>query len=134
MPRRHHQFCRQAAQIAQKSGMQHRHGCVIVYNGKEIVAKGYNHMQCTMENTFSIHAEIEAINQLRPILKTKSRDFISKCTLYIVRIGTNNMNNPLRYSAPCQHCANAIRSIGIPKVCYSVNEEDINNSSLDISI
>lgn len=124
MPRvRHAEFCYKAAAVAQKSCMQFRHGCVIVYNDREIVAEGYNHMKCTMENVFSVHAEVEAVNKLRKILKTKSKDFVNKCTLYVVRIGTDGMNNPLRMSAPCNHCAMAIKKIGIPTVCYSVNEE-----------
>jgi tRNA(Arg) A34 adenosine deaminase TadA len=121
MPRLHHAyFCNKAANLAKKSTMQHRHGCVIVYNDKEIVAQGYNHMQCTMENVFSIHAEVEAVNKFRQVLRTKSKDFINKCTLYVVRIGTDSMNNPLRMSEPCDHCAMVIKNIGIPKVCYSV--------------
>lgn len=112
-----------AANQAEKSTMQHRHGCVIVYNNKEIVAKGHNHMRCTMENVFSVHAEVEAVNKLRQVMKTKSKDFVNKCTLYVVRIGKNSDNMSLKMSQPCERCAQAIRSIGIPTVVYSVADE-----------
>lgn len=120
MPRQRHQYyCHQAADQAIKSTMQQRHGCIIVYNDREIIAKGYNHTRCTMEQEFSIHAEIEAINKFRQLLKTRSRDFINKCTLYVVRVGKDSLGQPLMMSAPCARCASAIRSVGIPKVVYS---------------
>ena len=121
MPRRHSYFCTKAAEIAEKSTMQHRHGCVIVYNNREIIAKGYNHMNCTMESVFSVHAEIEAINKFRQIARTKNRDFANKCTLYVVRVSRNNcLENPLCMSLPCERCSAAIKSVGIKKVCFSV--------------
>jgi deoxycytidylate deaminase len=105
--------------------MQHRHGCVIVYNDKEIVAEGYNNMRSVnMENIFSVHAEMDAINKLRQVMRTKSKDFITKCKLYVVRIGTESMDYPLKLSAPCAHCSKIIRDVGIPRVCYSLNEID----------
>lgn len=120
MPRLCHQYyCHKAADVAAKSTMQHRHGCIIVYNDKEIVAKGYNHTRCTLEQEFSVHAEVEAINKLRQVVRSKSKEFIHKCTLYVVRIGTDNMGNPLKMSEPCSRCSAIIRSMGIPKVVYS---------------
>lgn len=120
MPKQRHQYyCQRAADQAFKSTMQHRHGCVIVYNDRDIIAKGYNHTRCTMENEFSIHAEVEAINKLRQVLKTKSKDFINKCTLYVVRIGKDSLGNPLKMSEPCPRCSAAIRNVGIPRVVYS---------------
>lgn len=120
MPRQRHQYyCQRAADLATKSTMQHRHGCVIVYNDREIIAQGYNHTRCTMEQEFSVHAEVEAINKFRQLLKTKSRDFLSKCTLYVVRIGKDTLGQPLMMSAPCSRCTNVIHRMGIPKVVYS---------------
>lgn len=109
-----------------KSSMLHRHGCVIVYNDKEIVAEGYNHMRNhSLENMFSIHAEIDAVNKLRQIAKTRSKDFIDKCKLYVVRIGKESMDCPMMLSQPCMRCAKAINSVGIPRICYSINNTKI---------
>lgn len=105
--------------------MQHQHGCVIVYNDKEIVAEGYNHVRnLNMEHIFSIHAEMEAIKKLRQIMRTKDKNFINKCKLYVVRIGTKSMDYPFKLSAPCPHCTHAIHSVGIPRVCYSVSNDE----------
>lgn len=118
-------FCERAAEVALKSPMHQKHGCVIVYNNNKIIAEGHNYAYDYMikwETIFSIHAEIDAINKLKQIMKNKNKDFIKKCTLYIVRIGTCNQNYPLKSSNPCENCLNAINSIGIPRICYSINE------------
>lgn len=118
-------FYEKAVDVARKSTMQHQHGCVIVYNDKEIVAEGYNHVRnINMEHIFSIHAEMEAIKKLRQIMRTKDKNFINKCKLYVVRIGTKNMDYPFKLSAPCPHCTHAIHSVGIPRVCYSVSNDE----------
>ena len=121
-------FCEKAALVALKSPMQQKHGCVIVYNNSKIIAEGYNYAYEYMikwETIFSIHAEIDAINKLKNILKNKSKDYIKKCTMYVVRIGTCNQNYPLKLSCPCDNCQNAINSIGIPRVCYSIDDNII---------
>jgi len=106
--------------------MQHRHGCVIVYNDKEIIAEGYNHTRSSpMENLFSIHAEMDALHKLRQIARTRSKDFIDKCKLYVVRIGTEKMDYPMKLSVPCLRCARLINDIGIPRVCYSISDQEI---------
>lgn len=121
MPRRHTYFCAKAAELAEKSTMQQRHGCVIVYNDRDIIAKGFNHMRCTMETTFSVHAEIEAVNKLRQVLRTKNKDYINKCTLYVVRVSRNHeLDNPLCMSLPCEKCREAIHAVGIKRICYSL--------------
>lgn len=119
-------FYDRAADIAMKSTMQHQHGCVIVYNDKEIVAEGYNHTRNigNMEHTFSIHAEMEAINKLRQIIRKKDKNFINKCKLYVVRIGKRSMDYPLKLSAPCCYCSKVIHDVGIPRICYSVSEDE----------
>ena len=113
-------FCRKAMYVARKSTMRQKHGCVIVYNNKDIVAEGYNHTRNnTMEKIWSTHAEIEAINKLRQFIHKKDKHFISKCKLYVVRIGISKREKALKQSSPCPHCSRAISSIGIQKVCYS---------------
>lgn len=129
-------FYQKAMYIARKSTMRQKHGCVIVYNNKEIIAEGYNHVRNNnMEKLKSIHAEMEAIKKLRQIMRTKDKNFVNKCKLYVVRIGESSV----KQSAPCCHCSKAIISIGIQKVCYSVDkdlfeEEFISNVLKNISI
>lgn len=123
MRRRDQYFIQVAHENALKSCMNHKHGCVIVHNNKNIVAQGINQQECNMKNVDSIHAEVDAINQLRKILNGKDKTFIQKCKLYVVRIGAKSMNYPLKESKPCQHCTSVITRIGIPYVYYSTQDE-----------
>jgi tRNA(Arg) A34 adenosine deaminase TadA len=92
---------------------------------KEIIAEGYNHIRnLNMENIFSIHAEMEAIKKLRQIVRTKDKQFINKCKLYVVRVGQKSMDYPFKLSSPCIHCAKAINSVGIQRICYSVSDDE----------
>lgn len=101
-----------AAQIAMNSVMNHKHGAIIVYK-KDIIAVGFNHLQ----STFSVHAEIDAISKI----KGKDKDILTKCELYVVRIGPKKFNNTLKYSKPCSDCQNYIEKRGIKKIFYSTN-------------
>ena len=122
-----HKFYQKAMYIARKSTMRQQHGCVIVYNNKTIVAQGYNHTRNNnMENIFSIHAEMEAIKQFRHILRKKEKNYINRCKLYVVRIGSGITDAYLKQSNPCPHCEKAICSVGIPRVCYSIDENKFN--------
>lgn len=117
-------FYQKAMYVARKSTMRQQHGCVIVYNNKEIVAEGYNHTRNNnMENIYSIHAEMEAIKKLRQVIRKKDKHYINRCKLYVVRIGTGITDAILKQSSPCLHCAKAIDSIGIPRVCFSIDEQ-----------
>jgi len=123
MRRRYKHFIQVAHDNALKSCMSHKHGCVIVYNNKEIIAQGINQQECEMKKVESIHAEVDAINQLRKMMNGKDKNFIQKCKLYVVRIGSKNMNYPLKESKPCEHCTKVITRIGIPSVYYSTQDE-----------
>lgn len=108
---KHEQFIERAAILATKSDLvNHRHGCVIVCKRGRIISEGYNYMWRNM----SIHAEIDALSKL------KKRD-LSTCSMYVVRIGTDKMGNPLKYSRPCEKCTEAIYKYGIGKVFYSTS-------------
>jgi len=123
MRRRHEYYCDVAHNLALKSSMTQKHGCVIVYND-EIIAQGMNRQYDCMKEVDSIHAEVNAINQLRKIMqKSKDKNFIQKCKLYVVRIGTPNMDYPLKNSKPCSHCTKVIERVGIPEVYYSTDDE-----------
>lgn len=101
-----------AAKNALKSPMGHKHGAIVVYRGK-IIGSGYNYYI----SSFSIHAEVAAISNI----KGKYKRFLQECELYVVRIGPDKFNNPLKYSKPCCNCQNTIRKYNIKKAFYSTN-------------
>ncbi len=108
-------FQRAAVNATYSPIKNHRHGCVIVKNG-EIISEGYNTYADHMEHKFSIHAEISALYRL-------GKKVTEGCELYVVRIGTDKMGNPLKYSRPCVDCAKAIIKAGIKKVYYSIDDK-----------
>lgn len=108
---------KQASYYATKSNVKsHRHGCVIVKDGN-IITDGYNHYINYYEHTYTIHAEVHALSKLKHIKNNNG------CELYVVRIGTDSMGNPLKYSRPCNNCTKMILKMGIKKVYYSTNDE-----------
>jgi len=115
------QFFEEAVRIAKKSTMRHKHGCVIVYDNKDIISRGYNSVIITSNSTFiSIHAEVSAIKRLNS--KYKNREILDKCALYVVRIGTSNT---LKLSIPCMNCTRFIYSAKIPRIHFSLDHETV---------
>lgn len=115
-------FFTEAKKQALKSTIRHRHGCIIVYADKKIVSRGYNYTINANSTTFiSIHAEVSAIKKLHTKYRTK--DFLSKCTLYVVRIAPDSLKNHFKISIPCENCTKIINSVGIPKVIFSLTHE-----------
>lgn len=111
-------YLNKAAICATKSNVKNqRHGCVIVKDG-EIVSEGFNHHTDHFEHKFTIHAEVDALFKLK-----KSKYVASDCELYVVRIGTDSMKKPLKYSRPCCDCTKAILKAGIKKVYFSTDDE-----------
>ena len=104
-----------AAKIAIKSPMfNHKHGAIIVYKDK-IIGSGYNYYMAD----FSIHAEVAAIASIHK----KQKHILSECDIYVVRIGPDRFNNPLKYSRPCTNCSNTIIKNNIKNAFYSTNYE-----------
>jgi deoxycytidylate deaminase len=111
-------FLRRAANIASRSNVRHhRHGCLIVKDG-EVISEGYNYHTSHFEHKFTIHAEIDALLKLK-----KNKKILSECELYVVRIGTDLMGQPLKYSRPCPDCTRAILKAGIKKVYFSTDDD-----------
>jgi deoxycytidylate deaminase len=104
-----------AAKIAIKSPMfNHKHGAIIVYKDR-IIGTGYNYYMAD----FSIHAEVAAIASIHK----KQKHILSECDIYVVRIGPDRFNNPLKYSRPCTNCSNTIIKNNIKNAFYSTNYE-----------
>lgn len=107
-------FINIAAKVALNSTMNHKHGAIIVWK-KNIIASGWNYIY----GTYSIHAEVAAISKL----KGKNKELLPECELYVVRIGPDKLNNPLKYSKPCFNCQHFICKNLIKKIYYSTNYE-----------
>jgi deoxycytidylate deaminase len=110
-----------AANVAMNSDMNHKHGAVLVYK-KNVIAVGYNYNLAS----FSIHAEVAAISQL----KGRDKNILADCELYVVRIGPRKYDNALKYSKPCINCQNYITKKCIKKTYYSTNY-DFDNKCLE---
>ena len=110
-------FLQKAADLARRSSMNHRHGCIIVKDG-EIISEGFNSTEVQLYHVNSIHAEIDCLSKLK-----KNPKMLQDCEMYVVRIGTEKMGNPLKYSKPCQDCTKVILKSGIKKIYYSTSEE-----------
>ena len=117
-------YMKRAAIVATYSNTRnHRHGCVIVNRRTEqIIAEGYNHFSEHMMHTFSCHSEVDALMKIRKYPK----HLVHELDLYVVRIGTDRMGNPLKYSKPCIGCTQAILKAGIRKVYFSTDENFTN--------
>lgn len=99
--------------------MEHKHGCVVLHHGK-IMSTGYNINKVQYKNKLlyrkiscSTHAEMSAILSL----KTKKAD-----TILVIRVGKDGT---LRDSKPCKYCYEFISKIGIKRVYYSTNNQEI---------
>ena len=104
-----------AAKIASKSPVYtHKHGAIIVYKDI-IISSGYNFYI----KGNSMHAEISAISKINK----KYKGILNECDIYVVRIGPNSLDNPLKYSRPCLDCENTIIKYNIKNVYYSTSCE-----------
>ena len=61
---RHRQqlFVDVAKGLCHRSGMQHKHGAVLVYKGK-VIAEGYNYYTDCKNYWYTIHAEVSVIKK-----------------------------------------------------------------------
>lgn len=107
-----------AAEIALNSNMFQKHGAIIICQ-KKIIGTGYNTYSNNKSN-FSKHAEVNCINN---VIKTYGESILSKCELYVVRIGPPCTNNIFKYSKPCNNCQKVINKFNIKKTYYSTNYE-----------
>lgn len=115
---RQNHFLECAAKVAQKSVMEHKHGAIIVLDN-EIIATGFNYLYEHMCHKNSIHAEVDALLNV----KGRRRNMLADAEMYVVRIGAKSMDCPLKYSRPCCDCQKAIMKYGIRKVYYSTSYE-----------
>lgn len=96
-----------------------KHGAVL-YNGKNIISQGHNKDVNKHYIFRSLHAEMAAVRNAKQ-LKLKKNDK-NHLIMFVVRI---NKSGNLCHSKPCSHCQQIMKSYGIQKVCFSVNEGGI---------
>ena len=111
-----------AANIALKSNLRSKHGCIIVDKKGNIISKAFNsavvfqtNIKYVKSNVMSFHAEE---NALKNVDKTK----LNGSSLYVVR---NIGDGCFSCSKPCQKCENIIHScmqrFKLKYVFYSVS-------------
>lgn len=86
------------------------HGAAILFQNK-IISLGINH--CKGCSKMSTHAEKDAIMKC-------SRDKLRKSILIVIRISRDVTKQKTLISKPCHKCSELIKSVGIPKIFYSV--------------
>ena len=113
---RERQYLDEAAKIAMKSSMRHKHGCIARY-GKSVVASGFNHeTNSGLNEVWSLHAEAEVLKGLRRVYKDNKQK-IQKCKVYVVRI--SNDTDIYKMSKPCEICKRRLEEMGIREIYYS---------------
>lgn len=123
----HEKFFLKARDAAKLSDYSRYHiGCVVVYKNHIIssgfnstkthpIQKIYNKERFDTDNTpHSLHAEITAL----VFLKDRHDIDWKKVEIYTYR---ENKSGELRMSKPCKSCMALIKSLGISKVNYTIN-------------
>lgn len=114
MPKIKHDFFQRAQEVAKKSTMIHRHGAVIIKNGK-IIGEGCNYYAKYMCHSYSVHAEVAALQSLRK--QHRHKKFLEDSVMIVVRV--QGLDNHCCMSSPCSNCRQAISEANIKLVLYS---------------
>ena len=114
--RKHEEYFTIAYNLALKSTLNSKHGCIIVYKGK-IISSGWNKCTIGKDKIFSIHAEISAISKIKRF--RNQNKILENSTLYVVRISNDIFDQTYKLSKPCNSCCNFIDKIGIKKIYHS---------------
>jgi len=103
-----------ATTVASKSNMKIKHGAVIFYRNT-LVASGCNTRNYRLSNTFSIHAEQNALNDF--FKKNKHKCGFNYFSLFVVRLSDTGI---LMNSKPCLNCSRTLNGVScINRVFYS---------------
>ena len=115
-------YMRQAIELAKRSVMEQKHGCVVIHNN-EVVAQGVNEHIYNQEdrNVFSIHSEQSALSCLLA-MKNHNHNFIKNCVVFVARVGPVSKGYPIRLSKPCKRCQTLLHKVGIRRVFYTVDD------------
>lgn len=104
-------YINMAYEIAKRSNMRKRHGCVIVYKN-EIVGYGFNirdkYSYDPDEARHSYHAERNAIAMV--LTRSDGRKILKYCQVYLVMIDQMNV---MHSKSPCDLCHKLLVRYGI---------------------
>ena len=117
-----------AIEVAKKSNMRSKHGCIIIDNKGSIISKACNRttnvskdrlMNYDKDKKVSFHAEENA-------LRNVDRKKLYGARLYVVRWGCIDSNPLFMNSKPCNKCTSiintCIKKFGLKVVYYSTSE------------
>ena len=127
MTRKYQEYMQQAIELAKRSTMEMKHGCVIVNNkygcNSSVVATGINQHLFNQEerNVFSIHSEQMALSSLLA-LRSHNRSFMNNCIAFVARVGAPSQGYPVRMSKPCYKCQQLLFKLGVKKVFYTIDD------------
>ena len=106
---------------ANKSNMNHKHGCIITHRNK-ILSAGFNYYKLNdifnnsskeyTNNKYSVHAEIAAIS------KVNNKKILSECKIYIMKLTTKNVENGI----PCHNCQKIIDKFRLKIECVVIKD------------
>lgn len=119
-------YMREAIELAKRSTMESKHGCVIINpraRDNWVVASAVNEHVHNQEDrrVFSIHAEVNALAQLMRI-KSHNQTYFEDCIALVARVGPPTQNYRVRMSKPCANCERMLRKMGIRRVFYTLDE------------
>ncbi len=120
---KHQRFMEIAKKTALKSGYKRfRHGAVLVKGGAIRNAAANSDDYCSFGARFrrepgraTVHAEIGSVLGV-------DKSVTEGATVYVARI---NKRDHYRMSKPCAMCQAVLRHVGVKKVIYSINNEEV---------
>lgn len=115
-------YLRHCVQLASRSNVNHKHGCVIVdRRTKEVISHGFNYDYKNHVKVSSLHAEMAAIRNANKRCLARS-----ECEMYVVRLRNSRKETlGLKYSKPCDACARMISRTNIRNIYYSTNQSTV---------
>jgi tRNA(Arg) A34 adenosine deaminase TadA len=93
---------------------QHQLGCIIVDKNK-VITVGFNKVKTHPKSTARfamLHAEISAVLGM-------ASEELKGCTAYVYR---EDRQGNTAMSRPCPACYEALKIVGIKRICYTTNE------------
>jgi len=119
-----------AADIALKSNLRSKHGCIIIDKKGKIISKAHNKAIVFEKNIKYVKTNIVTYHAEESALKNVDKTKLNGASLYVVR---NIGNGCFSCSKPCQKCENIINScmqrFKLKYVFYSVSSS-INSNEL----
>lgn len=126
---RTYHYMMMCVEIAKKSDMRCKHGCIIVNKNGRIISEAHNrrnglpdkHIEDPKKRPFfSSHAEETALRKM-------NRQNLDGASLYVVRFGHCHKNPIFMNSKPCKKCTPIIlacmKNYGLKAAYYSTGDE-----------